>query len=102
MSSARVACLVLTAVSVLRERERIALAMHVVSFFFYISYTLFYPNPVVGSDNDDCARCEECSSSSCLGCIALSEPYNEGIGSGELFKLVMGMMLTANTTAGNK
>jgi len=54
-----------------------------------------------GSENEDCARCEECSSSSCLGCIALSEPYSEGIGSGELFELVMGLMSTATTTAGN-
>ena len=91
------------------ERE---LDLHVFSFEAHspcmlshplsISHTYLYPNPVVGSENDGCARCEECSSSSCLGCIALSEPYNEGIGSGELFKLVMGMMLTANTTADNK
>ena len=68
---------------------------------FYISHTFLYPNPVVGSENEDCARCEECSSSSCLGCIALSEPYSEGIGSGELFELVVGLMSTATTTAGN-
>ena len=75
--------------------------MHAVSSFF-ITHALLYPNPAVGSENEDCARCEECSAYSCLGCIALSEPYNEGIGSGELFKLVIGMMSTANTTAGNK
>ena len=71
--------------------------------FCFAYFTLRpHPNPVVGSESEECAPCEECSSSSCLGCIALSEPYSEGIGSGELFKLVMGLMPTANTTAGTR
>jgi len=47
---------------------------------------------IVGSDDEKCAECEEKCSTCLGGCIALSEPYNRGLDSGGMWKLVSGLM----------
>ena len=94
MTSAWVACLVLTAVSILREGwvflYRLGRICHACCLIIICSHVLLNPNPVVGSDNKDCDRCEECFP--CLGCIELSEPYSDGMDPGEILELVTRLM----------